>query len=330
MKIGIYSNQFDSRGTGKVPLEYAQALQKTFNHEIVMITSKDGDNSGLANVQKHFKVVQHDGSTIIIDQRSIVKKSLRDIVDKERLSFLYMVKAGANDNITPDNCKTGIHCVFHMDQPHGSVYAGVSDYLAKKYNQTSHVPHIIKKYNATKDIRLMLGIDSATTVVGRIGGSSTFNIPFVQKAVKDVLDYRPDIVFLFLSTDKFIEHERVIFVPFIDGEQEKYNHIHACDAMIHARADGETFGLSVGEFSACSKPVITWSGEYQGQRNPNYDTCHIELLGKRAIIYKDYKEALEILYSIKRAEIPPIQWDVYTDRFSEKNVMDQFNKVFLL
>ena len=29
--------------------------------------------------------------------------------------------------------------------------------------------------------------------------------------------------------------------------------------MIHARQEGESFGIAVGEFSFCNKPVITYS-----------------------------------------------------------------------
>ena len=34
---------------------------------------------------------------------------------------------------------------------------------------------------------------------------------------------------------------------------------HRCDAMLHARSSGETFGLAVAEFSASNRPVATES-----------------------------------------------------------------------
>ena len=45
-------------------------------------------------------------------------------------------------------------------------------------------------------------------VIGRNGGSDTFDIPFVKQAIQTVLNERKDIWFIFQLTDKFIEHER--------------------------------------------------------------------------------------------------------------------------
>lgn len=35
--------------------------------------------------------------------------------------------------------------------------------------------------------------------------------------------------------------------------------IRTCDAMLHARMSGETFGLAIAEFSAHNRPVLTSS-----------------------------------------------------------------------
>ena len=41
------------------------------------------------------------------------------------------------------------------------------------------------------------------------------------------------------------------------SDAEKSRFLYACDAMIHARADGETFGMAVAEFSVHNRPVLT-------------------------------------------------------------------------
>ena len=41
---------------------------------------------------------------------------------------------------------------------------------------------------------------------------------------------------------------------------KKVEFISSCDAMIHARQMGETFGAAVSEFSIKNKPVITCRG----------------------------------------------------------------------
>lgn len=327
MKIGLHVNQLDSRGTGAVTLAYAKALSKRFSYDIVFITSADAsDNRKIPTIKENqFEVIQYKGSANVYEQRLQVKETLSRIVDKEGIDFMYMAKWGTDDSITPQNCKTGIHCVFRMTQPHGTVYAGVSEYIAKKYGHSLHVPHIIAPMPQTENIRREFNIPESVTVLGRLGGKGLFDISFVKDAIKQILNYRKDLYFVFLSTEKFIEHERVIFIDWVEDEQCKFNIIHSCDAMIHARQDGETFGVAVGEFSACNKPIITWSGKGFGL----YDTCHLELLGKKAIVYDNYQDVLDIMYSIKREDIITRQWDVYSDRFSEENVINQFNKVFL-
>ena len=37
----------------------------------------------------------------------------------------------------------------------------------------------------------------------------------------------------------------------------KVSFINTCDCMIHARTDGETFGLAIAEFSTLNKPIIS-------------------------------------------------------------------------
>lgn len=325
MNIGIHANEFNGRGTGKVPLDYALALEKYYHHKIVMISSGDEDTSGYINIPSRFTKITYGGSANKPSTRKDVKTALEFIVDSNKLDFLYMVKWGINDNITPSNCRVGVHCVFEMTEPHGNVYAGVSEYIAKKFKQPLCVPHIIKKYELTSDKRTELQIPKDATVLGRLGGVDNFNLPFVKQAVIDVLKYRTDLYFVFLSTNKFIDHNNIKFIPWVSSEQEKYNYIHACDAMLHARADGETFGLSIGEFSACNKPIITWSG----MSIPAYDTCHLDILGKKAIIYHEYSDLIDILYSIKREDTISRQWDVYSEQFSEENVIEKFNSVFL-
>jgi glycosyltransferase involved in cell wall biosynthesis len=328
MKIGIHSNQFDQRGSGKSSFDYVYMLQRS-GHDLVLISSKQGDNQGLQSLNKNIKYISYEGNANNEIERAAVKYNISKIVEEENIDFLYMFKWGINDNVTPNNCKTGIHCVFEMSQPHGDVYAGVSEYIAKKYSKELYVPPIVYKFNQTENLRLKYNIPDDFTVIGRHGGKVTFNLPFVHQAVKDILSYRKDVIFMFLSTERFIEHERVIFLPYLKTEQEKFNYIHSCDVMLHARADGETFGVAVGEFSSCNKPIITWSGLYNNQKMMGYDTAHLELLGNKAIIYNEYQDLLDILYSIKREDIHHQCWDCYSEKFSEKNIINQFNKVFL-
>ncbi|MBI2751351.1 MAG: hypothetical protein HYX43_18960, partial [Burkholderiales bacterium] len=123
----------------------------------------------------------------------------------------------------------------------------------------------------------------------------------------------------------FIEHERVIHLPWVETEQEKFDFIHACDAMLHARAMGETFGLAVGEFSAAHKPVLTWSG----RGHAGYDRAHLDLLGSKALQYHHQADLVGLLLKLDRKFLRAMPWDVYTQRFSEAAVIRQYQEVFL-
>lgn len=327
MKIAIHVNAIDERGCGKTPYDYGLALKKV-GHDVCFITSEKSNNQGAARIQKHFNIYFYP-SKIGQDLDINVKNQIEFIVDKQKIDFLHMLKSGENDNVSPDNCKTGVHCVFNMNYPHGSVYAGVSNYLAKKFNKTLYVPHIIEKKTPNKDIRKALNIPSDYLIVGRHGGKDTFNVPFVPETVASVLSKRKDIYFLFLSTQPFIQHDRVIFFPWVEQEIGITNFIEACDVMLHARSDGETFGLAVGEFNVQNKPVITWSGLLNGVRSPYYDTAHIEHLQDKSIIYNDKNTLENILLNLNKKELNNAQWDVFSKTFSTEQVLKIYQDVFL-
>lgn len=333
MKIAIHSNQFDGRGTGKVPYDYGIYLQKYLNCEIIFITAKNSKNEGLKKIKEKFNVELYDNippAHQSINDQLKTKKLIETIIERKNINFLHMLKSGENDNITPENCKTGIHCIFNMMQPHGNIYAGVSEYLSKKFNKKLYVPHIINPLSPSEDYRLKYNIPKEAFVIGRHGGYGQFNIPFVKNAIVDILKHRTDIYFLFLSTEKFIDHERIIHIPWVESDQDIFNFINSCDCMIHAREDGETFGLAVAEFSASNKPIITWSGLINNEIYQRYDKCHLELLGDRAIIYNDYQDLLDTFYSIDKSFISQYNWDKYSEKFSPENVINTYVKTFLL
>lgn len=324
MKVCIHSNQFDGRGTGKIPYDYGIALRRIFGYDVCFMTSGQSANEKLDIIQKEFPVYIYS-SKVDVNPSSDVRSEIENLVDSKKIDFIHMIKYGINDNITPTNCKSGIHYVFKGHDPHGNAYAAVSQNLAKKYNSTNYVPHIIKKYPQTESVRRYLNIPKDAIVIGRHGGYDTFDIPFVYKAIMDTLNKRSDIYFIFLSTKPFIQHERVFFFDWTPIEQGIYNFIHGCDAMLHGRSVGETFGLAVGEFSACNKPVITW----HGLNNDFYDTAHIDHLNGKAILYKDGNDLFSILSNIKQSDFLGKNWDTFTDTFSDENVMKLYDSVFL-
>jgi hypothetical protein len=330
MKIAIHSNQFDGRGTGKTPYDYGVALRDILGHEVVYITTHDDPNEGLPRIGKEFPVFQYNGNANRAPAVD-VKRQIEKIVSDQKIDFVQMMKSGANDFINPENCKTGTHYIFDGKQPHGNVFAAVSNALARKFGLTAYVPHIIQRIEPNKDIRAALNIPKDALVIGRHGGKESFDLAFVHRAVEQVLKTRKDVYFLFLSTNPFINHERAIFFPWVSNEIGIFNFINACDVMLHARHMGETFGLSVGEFSVSNKPVITWSGKmpWSGEINTGYDTAHLDHLGNKALLYDDFNSLVKLIGGLDVNFIRSQNWDMFTEKFSPKSVITQYKDVFL-
>lgn len=310
--IGLHANGLDDRGNSTVIYDYARAIKEHLGHEVV-ITSNRTKSISVEERFAEFKVDLYDDVA-----------DLPSIIDRNKIDTLYMTKAGNVDGICPANCRTAIHCVFDMREQHGTVYAGVSEWLAKFFGKDKWVPHIIDVPQISGDMRDELGIPKDALVFGRHGGKEQFNVPFVPAVINSVLNTRPDVWFVFLNTNKFIDHPRVKFIPFIPSKEGKTKFINTCDAMLHARADGETFGLAVAEFSALNKPVITYDADYWW-----YMKAHLDMLGEKALKYRNGEELFFILTQITKSYINDTNWDCYSKRFSPKEVITQFNQVFL-
>jgi len=126
---------------------------------------------------------------------------------------------------------------------------------------------------------------------------------------------------VFVNTRKFVDHPNVIFLDPILDPQDKTNFILACDAMIHARSDGESFGLSVCEFLYHDKPVISCG--------LGRDKNIVELLQDYGMIYNNQYELLEQIFMLKHRMFDAhFSWPII-EEFSPENVMKKFNEVFL-
>ena len=125
----------------------------------------------------------------------------------------------------------------------------VGDYLNKRYKKEIPVlPPIVRKHKYKGNFREKYKIPHNATVIGRHGGKDTFDIDFVKEAIIEVANTE-NIYFLFLNTKKFSNHKNLIFIDTFLEEKDLSVFIDTCDGMIHARNDGETFGLAPAEFS---------------------------------------------------------------------------------
>lgn len=311
MKIGMHAPALDDRGNGTVIYDYSIAIQEILGHEVVVISSKE-KSVFVPDRFSSFDCVLYDKI-----------EDLENIVENKKIDLMYMTRAGGVE-FFPKNCKTAIHCVFSMAEPHGDVYAGVSEWLAKYFKKEKWVPHIINLHKTNKTLHDELGIPKNAFVIGRLGGYKQFDVPSARIGVQNALNQRNDLWAIFLNTEPFTNHPRAKFISFNPSREYKSMFINTCDAMVHGRSDGETFGLAVAEFSAFNKPVFTYDADYWW-----YMRAHIDMLGEKAILYKNEEVLSSYLLQIDKNYVKDINWDSYSEKFSPKNVIDRFNNIFI-
>lgn len=317
MKIAFYQPHLDIQGTGVCYYDYALYNEKILGNKSVMIyDKKDHRNHPLAEkkFKENIEVIGIDGN----EDMNMLLKEFNNL----NADALYIQKCGRrNDGRFVDGIPSFIHVVGVNNDPHGTVYAYVSEWLAQECSQGSlpFVPYIVNLPNVTDGVRDKLNIPEEAIVFGRHGGDGTFNIPFVYSSIQNILKKRDDVYFVFLNTNQFLPaHPRIIHLAPVANLKEKRMFINSCDAMIHARPEGESFGAAVAEFSICNKPVIT----YYGSRERN----HIFTLKDKGIYYNNAEELENILLNFKKE--PDKDWNAYRE-FSPENVMLKFKKVFI-
>ena len=98
------------------------------------------------------------------------------------------MKSGIYDNLITDKCKTFVHCVFDVSQPHGDIYCPISQDINDRFKTNFPVlPHMINNFDSSLDLKSELNIPTNALVFGRYGGIETFDIPFVYVVIKNLL-----------------------------------------------------------------------------------------------------------------------------------------------
>ena len=311
MRIAFHLDQICVRGTTVAVYDYAHYNEKLLNNTSLIFVPhdkfKNSDTRVIPKFLCRFKVVFYD--------------DLEAELAREKCDVLYIIKYGKNDGILPKKIKTVIHCVFDMSEPHGNVYAGVSESLAKKYNSLVYVPHMITPLGDHKfSLRNALKIPPSGVVFGRYGGEDTFNLPFAWRAINQALSEREDIYFMFSNTPIPFSHPRVFLIDKIISPEDKLAFINTCNAHLECGTLGHSFGLAIGEFSSNNKPVIAYNN-----RKELWNTAHLDILKDKGIYYSDENEFKNILVNFK---VEDKDWNAYKDYTPEK-VMNIFEKVFL-
>lgn len=315
----FHENELSERGTSVALYDYAYYCRELLDIDPLIVVKNIKNNTILNKFKEHFEVISYYD-----------KSEVQKIIDTRDIKNFYAIKFGLNDGIQFQNCRNLIHAVFSCSpiNYHGDVYAYVSKYMTLfKNNKIPYVPHMINLPHHNKNLREELSIPKDSIVIGRYGGYDTFDLEFVKSCIKKIIEKRSNIYFLFTNTEVFHSHERCIFLDSIINLDKKVEFINTCDAMLHARSYGETFGLAVLEFACKNKQIITYDNEelqnshFLGGRN------HFIYLDNNCYKFKDENDLSSILLDIEKNN--PFNTYYLKDMFSPKNVIEKFKKVFL-
>ena len=326
--IAFFVAHFTERGSEVAIFDYAYNNEKILGNKSYIICFSDD----LKNRINFATWVSNKSDTYekfsrcfeILEVNDI--NEVRGLVERYKLDFFHFLTHGGyiEKYFQLDNrdiwgpCKTIKHCVFMMSEIEGDYLISISDYLIHKYNRNIPViPHIVNLPEVEGDLREQLGIPKEGIVLGRYGGISEFNVDYMKEGIIEFLKEESNVYFLFMNTYRFVDHPRVIHLERNVELDYKVRFINTCDAMIHGRNMGETFGLSIAEFSVKNKPVITC---------PCGDLEHYKILGEKGIFYRSKEDLLEILRNVGEIIGGREDWNAYR-YYTGENVMRLFDEL---
>lgn len=343
MKILFYSNQLTERGTETALIDYAYACKHILNYNCILAFPKERifATERYSSLIKDFPILEVESLNAL---KMYIKNNYVDI--------LYIISPGRSIDIADEitECKTFVHCVFSTARPHGTYYVTIHDWINKAFHTNYRVlPHIVKKVDGIKtNLRNKLNIPETSMVFGSYGGKDQFNIQFVKKTI--IAKSNPTIFFIFMNIKNFCKedynknYKNIIFMKGSTIQKDKIEFINTCNAMLHARNDGETFGLSIAEFSVQNKPIITFKPGFfytikdnlldlLGKRR-KYDRAHIMNLGKNGFYYKNQKSLKKILLNFDKIYTDCIKhkknnFDVFSQKFAPEKVIKIFEQIIM-
>lgn len=315
MKIAFHSNTLGLRGSEQAVWDYAHLNESILgNQSLICIPRHPGmeQQPVFAKWHARFSLLPYH------DLTELQKKLALGGVE-----VLYWIKPGPYDGRLIPSVKNCVHAMFLTDEFHGDAFAYVSRWCSEVMtgNVLSYVPHFVTRHPTGEDLRARLGIPRQARVFGRHGAADTFNIPFVRQGVLEHARKNPHDHFVFLNTEP-IRGTRALtnvhYLPPTTCSEEKARFLATCDAMLHARWHGETFGLAVGEFAVLHKPVFTYGG--------SREKAHLDALGPEARAYHDPASLRRLLDAF---EPGPARETLYSQYAKPELVMKIFREAFL-
>ncbi len=312
--IAFHSNQLSIRGTEVALYDYALNSETLLNHRSLIVynaSSPHNSAEALTKFNSRFDVVSYRHPS-----------ELDALLSHHQADLMYAIKAGKDDGLWSRTVPTMVHAVFPTSpgQVHGASYAFISEWLSRHCanDRIPSVPHIVELPDVDENLREELRIPQHAKVLGCHGGQDSFDVPCSIQAVQEILANGPDTWFIFLNIGRFIDHPRALFLPGSSDMAYKTRFINTCDAMLHARLQGESFGIACGEFSIRNKPVITYARSKHRH--------HIDVLGESGFYYTDTRSLVAIIERFDPAALRHQAWDRYSAVYNRQVVMDLFDQ----
>lgn len=317
MNVGFFHTHLSERGTNVAAFDYARYNIDVLGNKSYIYYIKNNPITNDGMVKRYLNEFEN---VYPVDN---FRPQCEELFLEHDIDVVYLFKAGYvdEDNIIDyfsKVCKTVVHCVFSARNPHGDIYSALSKYIPGGDN-VPVVPYMVSLPEVNEDMRDVLGIPKNAIVFGGYGGRGCFSIDWVKDVIKDICKEDNNIYFLFANFDKFIESDRVIFLDCITDLYEKVKFINTTDAMLHARIDGETFGLAIAEFSSKNKPVFT---------SRSGSLAHIELLGEKCVLYHNNDDLKTKIINFDKDYYSNMDWNAYRN-YSPEKVMSIFKDVYL-
>ena len=183
MKIAFHSNQLGIRGTEVALYDYALGNRDILGNESFIISDNNADLTTLDKFTSQFPVYLYNNFS-----------EVEKFIEQESIDAIYYIKAGFNDGKLVKNAKNLVHSVFKHNEPHGDVYAYVSEWLSEEMSsgKLPYVPHMVNLPKHDLNYKSALGFDDKF-VVGWYGGDN-FELSFAKQAIIDVAKQRNDII----------------------------------------------------------------------------------------------------------------------------------------
>jgi hypothetical protein len=321
MRVGFHCDSFSLRGVTVATLAYARLWQERLGQDSVLIKC-DGQTPWIVDRP----------ATGYADLLQILRythpSELTSVIAAAEVDALYVLTAGqAESRFAQLGVPLWVHAVFpsRLSDIHGHRYACVSDWLAKEaFNgKVPAVPHIVDHTHSQDDAqtwRQRHGIPADAILIGSMGGSHTFDLAIARFGLKEALQRSSRLFFVALNHQPFIQHERALFLAGTDDRLAKAAFIQACDAMLHGRTQGETFGLACAEFTAAGKPVLAW--RHAPERH------HLEHFCPAALQYSTAGELCRKLLTLDPAAWSSTDLQSRCQRFREEAVAPTFQATF--